>query len=47
MFNPAIDSKLRGCDEGDDVAPHGKTVDRAIVRERKTGNPVRSELSEQ
>jgi hypothetical protein len=47
MFSPAIDSKLRGCDEAEDVAPHGMTLDRAIVRERKTGHPVRSELSEQ
>jgi integrase len=50
MFNLAIDSKLRGCDvvslKVGDVAPHG-TVDRAAVRQRKTGHPVRFELSEQ
>jgi integrase len=51
MFNLAIDSKLRGCDvvslKVEDVAPHGTTVDRATVRQRKTGHPVRFELSEQ
>jgi integrase len=45
MFNLAIDSKLRGCDvvslKVEDVAPHGITVDRATVRQRKTGHPVR------
>jgi len=51
MFNLAIDSKLRGCDAVhlmvEDVAPHGVTVDRATVRQRKTGRPVRFELTEQ
>jgi integrase len=51
MFNLAIDSKLRGCDvvslRVEDVAPHGVTVDRVTVRQRKTGHPVRFELSEQ
>jgi integrase len=51
MFNLAIDSKLRGCDvvslKVEDVAPHGITVDRATVRQRKTGHPVRFELNEQ
>jgi integrase len=51
MFNLAIDSKLRGCDvvslKVEDVAPHGITVDRATVLQRKTGHPVRFELSEQ
>ena len=51
MFNLAVDSKLRGCDvvrlKVEDVAPHGMTVDRATVRQRKTGHPVRFELSEQ
>jgi integrase len=50
MFNLAIDSKLRGCDvvslKVEDVAPHGQAVDRAIVRQRKTGQPVRFELTE-
>src|SRR5260370_15789784 len=51
MFNLAIDSKLRGCDVVhlmvEDVAPPGVTVDRATVRQRKTGRPVRFELTEQ
>jgi integrase len=50
MFNLAIDSKLRGCDlvaiRVDDVAPDGYAVDRATVRQRKTGRPVRFELTE-
>jgi len=50
MFNLAIDSKLRGCDlvalRVDDVAPHGYAKDRANVRQRKTGRPVRFELTE-
>ena len=45
LFNLAIDSKLRGCDLValcvDDVAPNGYAVDRANVRQRKTGRPVR------
>jgi integrase len=51
MFNLAIDSKLRGCDvvaiRVEDVAGGGYTADRATVRQRKTGRPVRFELSEQ
>ena len=51
MFNLAIDSKLRGCDvvtiRIDDVAPNGFAVDRATVRQKKTGRPVRFELIEQ
>jgi len=51
MFNLAIDSKLRGCDvvaiRVEDVAPSGYAVDRATVRQRKTGRPVRFELTEQ
>jgi hypothetical protein len=50
MFNLAIDSKLRGCDVAirvEDVAPGGYTADRATVRQKKTGRPVRFELSEQ
>ena len=51
MFNLAIDSKLRGCDvvaiRVEDVAAGGFTADRATVRQRKTGRPVRFELSEQ
>jgi hypothetical protein len=44
LFDLAIDSKLRGCDvvalKVVDVAPHGYAVDRASVRQRKTGRPV-------
>jgi integrase len=51
MFNLAIDSELRGCDvvalRVEDVAAGGYTADRATVRQKKTGRPVRSELSEQ
>jgi integrase len=51
MFNLAIDSKLRGCDvvalKVEDVAPSGYTVERATVRQRKTGRPVKFELTEQ
>jgi integrase len=51
MFNLAIDSKLRGCDvvalKVEDVAPGGYTNDRATVRQRKTGRPVKFELTDQ
>jgi integrase len=51
MFNLAIDSKLRGCDmvslKVKDVAPSGYSVDRTTVRQKKTGRPVRFELTEQ
>ena len=51
MFNLAIDSKLRGCDvvalKVEDVARNGYCADRATVRQRKTGQPVRFELTEQ
>jgi integrase len=51
MFNLAIDSKLRGCDlvaiRVEDVAPNGYAIDRATVRQKKTGRPVRFELTEQ
>jgi integrase len=51
LFNLAIDSKLRGCDvvavKVDDIAPHGYAVDRAMVRQKKTGRPVQFELTEQ
>ena len=50
LFNIAIDSKLRGCDvvalKVEDVAPHGYAIERATVRQRKTGRPVKFELSE-
>ena len=51
LFNLAIDSKLRGCDvvavRVDDVAPGGYAMDRATVRQKKTGRPVRFELTDQ
>ena len=51
LFDLAIDSKLRGCDvvrlKVGDVAPNGYAVDRASVRQRKTGRPVRFEITEQ
>jgi len=51
LFNLEIDSKLRGCDvvaiRVEDVAPNGYALDRATVRQRKTGLPVRFELTDQ
>jgi integrase len=51
MFNLAIDSKLRGCDvvaiKVEDIAPNGYTIDRATVRQKKTGRPVKFELTDQ
>jgi integrase len=51
MFNLAIDSKLRGCDvvaiRVEDVAAGGYTAERATIRQKKTGRPVRFELGEQ
>jgi hypothetical protein len=51
MFNLAIDSKLRGCDvvalKVEDVAPSGYAVDRATVRQKKTGQTFRFEMTEQ
>ncbi|OKO70566.1 integrase, partial [Bradyrhizobium sp. NAS80.1] len=51
LFNLAIDSKLRGCDvvalRVKDVAPNGYAVDRATVRQTKTGRPVKFELTDQ
>src|SRR6516164_1459899 len=51
MFNLAIDSKLRACDvvalKVEDVAPNGYAADRATIRQKKTGQPVRFELTEQ
>lgn len=50
LFNLAIDSKLRGCDvvavRVDDVAPGGYSMDRATLRQKKTGRPVRFELTD-
>jgi integrase len=51
LFNLAIDSKLRGCDvvalRVENVAPNGYAIDRAIVRQKKTGRPVKFELTDQ
>ena len=51
LFNLAIDSKLRGCDVvrllAEEIAPSGVCVDRATIRQRKTGRPVRFEITEQ
>jgi hypothetical protein len=45
MFNLAIDSKLRGCDvvvlKVEDVAPNGYPIERATIRQRKTGRLVK------
>jgi integrase len=50
MFNLAIDSKLRGCDvvalRVDDIAPNGYTNEQATIRQRKTGQSVRFDLTE-
>jgi integrase len=49
--NLAIDSKLRGCDvvalKVEAIAPNGYATDRATVRQRKTGRPVKFELTDQ
>ena len=51
LFNLAIDSKLCGCDviavRVDNVAPGGYSMDRATIRQKKTGRPVRFELTDQ
>src|ERR1700740_1410797 len=50
LFNLAIDSKLRGCDvvaiKVGDVAPNGYAMDRATVRQKKTGRPDKFELTD-
>ena len=51
LFNFAIDSKLRACDvvrvKVEDLAPYGQALYRVTVRQKKTGQPVRFELTEQ
>ncbi|MEW8014944.1 MAG: tyrosine-type recombinase/integrase [Candidatus Sedimenticola endophacoides] len=51
LFDLAIDSKLRGCDlvrlHVSDVSHGSKVMSRATVVQRKTGQPVRFELTEQ
>jgi len=50
LFNLAVDSKLRGCDvvsiRVEDIAPRGYAVDRASVRQKKTGHAVKFELTD-
>lgn len=50
MFEPAIDSKLRGCDivkmKIGDVVRGGQVRSREIVVQQKTGRPVQFELLE-
>jgi integrase len=50
LFKLAVDSKLRGCDvvsiRVEEIAPRGYAVDRASVRQKKTGHPVKYELTE-
>jgi len=51
LFNLAIDSKLRGCDLISlrvlDIAHGEHVLSRAMVMQKKTGQPVRFELTEQ
>lgn len=51
LFNMAIDSKLRGCDlvhlRVRDVFAAGRVKERASITQRKTGRPVRFEITEQ
>ena len=51
LFNLAIDSKLRGCDlvrlKVNDVVQGAQVLSRAIVVQRKTGQPVQFEITEQ
>jgi integrase len=51
LFSLAIDSKLRGGDvvaiRVEDVASSGYALDRGTVRRKKTGRPVRFELTGQ
>lgn len=50
LFNVAVDSKLRACDivslETGTEAPKGYALERATVRQRKTGQPVKFEITE-
>ena len=51
LFNVAIDSKLRGCDvvrlSMSQIASNGYCIERATVRQKKTGRPVKFEMTEQ
>ncbi|MGB5281990.1 MAG: tyrosine-type recombinase/integrase [Arenicellales bacterium] len=50
LFNMAIDSKLRGCNlvrlRVSDVTQGGKASSRAMVMQKKTGMPVKFEITE-
>lgn len=50
MFNLAIDSKLRGCDDValklKDIAPNGYSADRGTVRQKKWGSPSDSTVDD-
>ena len=51
LFNLAIDSKLRGCDlvrlKLDDICAGGKVRERGTIVQKKTGQPVQFEITEQ
>jgi hypothetical protein len=51
IFNLAIDSKLRGCDQVkqrlEDICPGTNERRRATIVQKKTGRPVQFEISEQ
>ncbi len=51
LFNFAVDSKLRGCNlvslRVADVCTGGRMQTRAMVRQKKTGHPVKFELTDQ
>ena len=51
LFNLALDSKLRACDlvalRVEDVALNGRVRSRATVMQRKAGQPVQFEITEQ
>ena len=51
LFDLAIDSNPRGGDvvslKIEDVAPHGSILGSSTVRQKKTGRPVKLEITEQ
>ena len=51
LFDPAIDSKLRGCDlvrlRTGDLVVNASPRNRAMIVQQKTGKPVQIELDEQ
>ena len=50
-FNLPTHSRFRGCDvvavRVEEIAPNGYAMDRATVRQKKTGRPVKFELTDQ